>query len=215
MKHHIVITKGQFIVENMFSKIATPSELRARLAKKFPGKRAIYFRTVDPQYGMFFVNGQRHFWFIDSCTEPKNKKPKPEPEIHLVREPRLLSLLCPTCNPYKLYENDVFSIPSKDSWTIVAQKIGPNLSHERCLIQGTLNGRVSWISTYYLRYVFNSKSEYDAAMEAAGKTIRITEAVQYSQKPKPGYRGLLSGKPLTWWLEPRLYPKYNYKYEVL
>jgi len=215
MKHHIVITKGQFIVENMFSKIATPSELRTRLTKKFPGKYAIYFRTVDPQYGMFFVNGQRYFWFIDSCTEPKNRKPKPKSEMHLVREPQRLSLLCPTCDPYKLYENDVFSIPDKDSWVIAAQKISPNSSYERHLIQGTLNGKMSWINACYLRRVFDTKSEYDAVMEAAGKTIRITEAIQYSHDPEPGHRGLLSGKPITWWLRPRLYPGYSYKYEII
>ncbi len=221
MKHHIVITRGQFIVENMMSKIATPSELRARLAKKFPGKYAIYFRTVDPQYGMFFVKGQMYFWYIDSCTEPKQRKPKGKPERRLIREPKsrlasLLSLVAPTCDPYRLYEGDVFSIPEKDSIRCMAQQIAPNIRHHMLLVQGIVNGLNTFINVRYLKYMLpDARSSYDVIKEFAGKTVRVTEAIQYTHDPQPGYRGLLSGKPITWWLQPRLYPGYRYKYKVL
>lgn len=221
MKHHIVITKGQFIVENMFSKIATPSELRARLAKKFLGKYAIYFRTVDPQYGMFFVKGQIYFWYIDSCNEPKQRKPKGKPERRLIREPKsrlasLLSLVAPTCDPYRLYEGDVFSIPEKDSIQCIERLIAPDSQYYTHLVQGVVNGVNTFINVRYLKYMWpDALSSYDAIMEFAGKTVRVTEAIQYTHDPAPGYRGLLSGKPLTWWLRPRLYPGYRYKYEIL
>ena len=221
MKHHIVITKGQFVVENMFSKIATPSELRARLAKKFPGKRAIYFRTVDLQYGMFFVKGRRYFWYIDSCDEPKQRKPKKKPEMRLVREPKsqltlLLSLAAPTCDPYRLYEGDVFSIPEKDSIRCMMQPIASNIQCYAHFVQGIVNGLNTYINVRYLKYMLpNAESSYDVIMEFAGKTARVTEAFQYSHDPEPRSRGLLSGKPLTWWLRPRLYPGYSYKYEIL
>ena len=221
MKHKIVITRGQFIVENMMSKIATPSELRARLAKKFPGKYALYFRVVDPQYGMFFVKGQRYFWFIDSCKEPKQRKPKEKPEMHLIREPRsriasLLSLMAPTCDPYRLYEGDVFSIPEKDSIQCVARQIAPNIQHYTYLVQGVVNGLNTFINIRYLKYMLpDAGSSYDAIMAFAGKTVRVTEAMQYWHRPEPIDRGLLSGKPLTWRLKPREFPGYRYKYEIV
>lgn len=221
MKHHIVITIEQFVIENMFSKIATPSELRARLAKKFPGKHAIYFRTVDPQYGMFFVKGQRYFWFIDSCKEYKNRKPKAKPETHLIREPKsqlasLLSLNVPTYNPYRLYEGDVFSIPEKDSIRCMSLQVAPDIQYCAHFVQGIVNGLNTFINVRYLKYMLpNAKSSYDAVMEFAGKTVRVTEAIQYWHKPQPIDRGLLSGKPLTWWLRPVELPGYRYKYEVL
>lgn len=219
MKHHIVITRGQLIIENMFSKIATPSELRARLAKKFPGKRAIYFRTIDPQYGMFFVKGRRYFWFIDSCTEPKQRRPKEKLEMHLVREPKsqtaLLSLV-PTYNPYRLYEGDIFSIPEKDSIRCMKQQVVPNSQYYAYFVQGVVNGLNTYINVRYLKYMLpNAGSSYDAVMGFAGKTVRVTEAIQYYSDPVPGHRGLLSGKPITWWLRPRLYPGYRYKYEII
>lgn len=217
MKHHIVITLGTFVVENMMSKIATPKELRARLAKKYPGKYSLYFRTVDPQYGMFFVKGLKYFWYIDSCTEPKQKKPKAKPVRHLVREPKsLLSPMAPIYDRYRLYEGDVFSIPEKDAMVCMRQEIASNIHHYMYFVRGIVNGMNALINIQYLKYMLpNAKSFYDALMEFAGKTARVTKAVQYSLEPVPDDRGLLSGKPITWWLRPCLYPGYSYKYEIL
>lgn len=220
MKHHIVITREQLVVENMFSKIATPSELRARLTKKFPGKYAIYFRTVDPQYGMFFVEGDVYFWYVDSCNEPKQKKPKGKPERRLVRKPKsrmasLLSLVAPTYNPYRLYEGDVFSISENAPIRRMERRVAGS-QYYTYLVQGVVNGLNTFIDVRYLKCMWpDALSSYDAIMKFAGKTVRVTEAIQYSSDPVPGRKGLLSGKPITWWLRPRLYPGYHYKYEIV
>ena len=216
MKHHIVITRGQFIVENMFSKIATSSELRARLAKRFPGKYALYFRTVDPRYGVFFVDGERYSWFIDSCNKPKLKKPKGLLEMRLVREPKAeISLLNATYNPYKLYEGDIVSIPEEENWVINKQSVFNHPHTFVYYIECTLNGLKSYVGLSYLSRLVPDKSYYDVLKEFSGKTIRITEAFQYAHDPIPYRRGLLSGKPITWTLCPRKRPGIRYKYEIV
>lgn len=74
-KNQIVIVRNNNVVENMVSKISNAKDLRARIAKHFPGKRAVYFKVNkdDPNRGCFFHNKQKYDWFIQS-TERKNAR---------------------------------------------------------------------------------------------------------------------------------------------
>ena len=217
MKHHIVITRGTSVVENMMSKIATPKELRARLAKKYPGKHRLYFRTLDSQHGWFCIDDRytTYLWFIDSNPEKRQKRPNPIPEKQLIRKPVRFELDTPIQNPYGVYKGDVFTIPPLENIHLAAQQMHKDSPVYTVMATVILNGRLSWLDLSYLRRLDGYSTQREALEKFAGKTIRITKAIQYACNPKVMDKGLLTGKPLTWWLLPIEYPGYSYKYEII
>ena len=217
MKHHIVITCGRSVVENMMSKIATPKELRARLAKKYPGKYQLYFRTIDPQYGWFSNGYGVYFWFIDSNPEKRQKKPESIPEKRLIRSrPNPILNIC-TQNPYGLYEGDVFSLPKLEDSVCVRQQVRKDTPVYINFVKASLNNRISWISLNDIQRLEYEKFEnqYEALKFFAGKTVRITSAVLLGKTPNVVDRGLLTGKPLMWRLRPIEVRQKEFKYEIL
>lgn len=216
MKHHIVIECGSHIVENMMSKIATPKELRARLAKKYPGKYRLYFRTLDSQHGWFCIDDRytTYFWFIDSNPEKRQKRPEPIPEKQLIRKQVRFEFDSPIQNPYGIYKGDVFTIPPLENIHLVAQRMCKDSPIQTIMVTAILNGRLSWLSLSHLRRL-DHLTQREALEKFAGKTIRITEAIQYACNSTVMDRGLLTGKPLTWWLRPIEYPGYKYTYEIV
>ena len=215
MKHHIVICQGGHIVENMMSKIATPKELRARLAKKYPGKYRLYFRTLDSQHGWFSNGHSIYHWFIDSNPEKRQKRPKPIPEKQLIRKSVRFELGTPTQNPYGIYKGDVFTIPPLENVHLAAQRMCKDSPIQTVMVTAILNGRLSWLNLSYLRRLNGYSTQREALEKFAGKTIRIIEAIQYTCNSTVMDRGLLTGKPLTWWLRPIEYPGYKYTYEIV
>ncbi len=217
MKHHIVITCGLSVVENMMSKIATPKELRARLAKKYPGKHRLYFRTVDPQYGWFSNGHGVYFWFIDSNPEKRQKRPEAIPEKRLIRSQQNPILNVYTQNPYGLYEGDVFSLPKFEDSVCLSQQVRKDSSVYINFVQALLNNRIGLISLKDLQALEYEKleSQYEALKFFAGKTVRITSAVVLGKTPNVVARGLLTGKPLMWRLRPIEVKQKEFKYEIL
>lgn len=217
MKHHIVITRGQSVVENMMSKIATPKELRARLAKKYPGKHRLYFRTIDPQYGWFSNGHGIYFWFIDSNPEKRQKRPEAIPDKRLVRPQSNPILSIYTQSSYGLYEGDVFSLPKFEDSVCVQQQVRKDSRAHINLVQALLNNRISWISLNDIQRLEYEKldSQYEALKFFAGKTVRITSAVLLGKTPNVIDRGLLTGKPLMWRLRPTEVKQKEFKYEIL
>lgn len=217
MKHHIVITRGRSVVENMMSNIATPKELRARLAKKYPGKYRLYFRTIDSQYGWFSNGHGKYFWFIDSNPEKRQKRPESIPEKRLIRPQSNPILNIYTQNPYGLYEGDVFSIPKFKDSVCMQQQVRKDPPVYINFVKASLNNRISWISLNDLRALEYDKlgNQYEALKFFAGKTVRITSAVLLDKTPYVITRGLLTGKPLTWVLRPIEFKQKEFKYEIL
>lgn len=217
MKHHIVITCGRSVVENMFSKIATPKELRARLAKKYPGKHRLYFRTVDPQYGWFSNGHGIYFWFIDSNPEKRQKKPEAIPDKRLVRPQSNPILNIYTQNPYGLYEGDVFSLPKFEDSVVKQQQVRKDSRVYINFVQAVLNNKNCWISLSDIRRLEHEKlrNQYEALKFFAGKTVRITSAVLLGKTPNVIARGLLTGKPLMWILRPTEVKQKEFKYEII
>lgn len=217
MKHHIVITCGQSVVENMMSKIATPKELRARLAKKYPGKYRLYFRTIDPQHGWFSNGHGVYLWFIDSNPEKRQKRPEPIPDKRLIRSLPNPILNIFTQNPYGLYEGDVFSLPKLEDSVCVRQQVRKDIPVYINFVQALLNNRISWVSLNDIQRLEYEKFEnqYEALKFFAGKTVRITRAVLLGKTPSVDDRGLLTGKPLMWKLRPIEVKQKEFKYEIL
>jgi len=217
MKHHIVIYQGGQIVENMMSKIATPKELRARLAKRFPGKHKLYFRTINSQYGWFSNGHGIYHWFIDLDSTARRKKPNPIPETRLIRDPHFC--INGTQSPYDLYEGDVLTVPPFDDTICMCQ----NVTGLECArndiqiyyIRVKLNRKMSWLHLTELQKLDNSASVQDALEKFAGKTVRITSAMAFKKTPKPFKRGLLTGKPLNWFLFATECNQKEFKYEIL
>lgn len=216
MKHHIVIYQGGRVVENMMSNIASPKELRARLAKKWPGRYSLYFRTVDPQHGWFSNHRGIYFWYIDSNPEKRQRKPEAIPERRLIRNNGLDDVFnAPIQNRYSLYEGDVFSVPSLKSVECKEQQIRPNSCVIRFYVKVQLNGRASWLNLQDLQYLGNSGNMYEALKFFARKTIKINKAVMLRKEPHVVRRGLLTGKPLLWVLRPIEWKQKAFEYEII
>ena len=217
MKHHIVITCGRYVVENMMSKIATPKELRARLAKKYPGKYRLYFRTIDSQHGWFSNGHGVYRWFIDSNPEKRQKKPEAIPDKRLIRSRPNPILNIFTQDPYGLYEGDVFSIPKLEDTVCAQQQTHKDSRVYVNFVQASLNNTISWINLSDVKRLEHEKFEnqYEALKFFAGKTVRITSAVLLGKTPRVDDRGLLTGKPLTWKLCPSLVKQKEFKYEII
>lgn len=218
MKHHIVIYRGNHLVENMMSsKIATPKELRARLTKKYPGKYKLYFRTIDSQHGWFSNKRGVYDWFIDSDSTKRQKKPNAIPDKRIIRskDPITLNLLTGS-HPYGIYENDVFSIPPFEEAHCMRQSVHPDHPDTYIYyVEALVNGYISWLSLNDLRMFEDSPNMYEALKRFAGKKIRVTKAIAKGRCPRIVDVGLLTGKPISWWLMPITRPHKQFEYEIV
>lgn len=214
VKNQIVIIQHNMVVENMMSKIQTPKDLRKRLAKHFKGTHRIYFKSN----GTFFVDGEEYQWMINPKGYPKPKRPKVLYKDVLL-EPRpqnddpLISIkqvLGEYHFPYNLYPGDVIELPKLEEMQIVSQEIREGSSAKRYLVVGRVNGHISWVSINDMRYMFNDyRSLYDTVTLFAGKRFRIDKVTKHEQLEEISMRGLLTGKPIHWFVRPKytVFPK--------
>ena len=210
MKHHIVIKRGDYTVENMMSSISSPKELRARLVKAFPGKRAIYFRIIDEHHGSFSNGHGKYHWYIDSCDEKRPKRPAKIPAKEIVRsEP--LTYNC-------IARDDIIEFPRFKRHEIFAQQIGPNYPAKRYFMKGIRNGKPAFIDLRDLHLLIgyeNADNLRDVVKKVYGKKFHITHAYRKAILPFPQEYALLTGKPLSWVMHPVDYPTKVFEYEEL
>jgi len=210
MKHHIVIKRGDYTVENMMSSISSPKELRARLVKKYPGKRAIYFRIIDDHHGSFSNGHGKYHWFIDSCDEKRPERPARIPAKEIVRSERI---------PYGcIAKDDVIEFPRFKAYECVQQQVRPDSPAKRYLMKGICNGKPTFIDLRDLHYLVgydNTSCLRDVMKKVYGKKFHITRAYRHAIIPFPRERALLTGKPLSWFMRPVDYLPKVFEYEEL
>lgn len=187
-KNQIVILRNAEVVENMMSKISSPSELRARLTKHFKGPRRIYFRINKEMgdCGAFFVDGVEYTWCIGYTDIKKNHKPKP------------IKGCCRNPGMYSMKEGDVISFPKIEDAVIVSQQVRKDSKTRTYLIQCTINGRVNWCNMSDMRIAGKQDTSYDAAIFFGNKRIRVDKVELSDLYPHPTKFGLLTGKPIKW-----------------
>lgn len=191
-KHQIVILRNAEVVENMMSKISSPSELRARLAKRFKGPRRIYFRINKEMgdCGAFFVDGVEYTWCIDYTDIKKDPKLKP------------IKGCCRNPGMYSMKEGDIISFPKMEDAVIVSQQVRRDSETCRYLIQCTINGRVNWCNISDMRIASKQDTSYDSIIFFEDKRIRVDKVELPDLYPHPIKFGLLTGKPIKWIYRP-------------
>lgn len=206
-KNQIVITQHNVVVENMMSKIQTPKDLRKRLAKRFKGAHRIYFKSN----GTFFVDGEEYQWMINPKGYPKSKRPKVlykdvllEPRSQEDDYLRINKEFVEYRYPYDLYPEDVIEFPKLEEMQIISQEITKGSRAKRYLAAGRVNGHISWVSINDMRYMFNDyRSIYDIITLFAGKRFRVDKVTKHEQLEEILMRGLLTGKPIHWFVRPK------------
>lgn len=190
-KNQIVILRNAEVVENMMSKISSPSELRARLAKHFKGPRRIYFRINKEMgdCGVFFVDGVEYTWCIGYTDIKKDRKPKP------------IKGRCRNPGMYSMKEGDIISFPKPEDAVIVSQQVRRD---SRCiyLIQCMINDSINWCNISDMRIAGKQATSYDAVIFFGDKRIRVDKVELPDLHPHPIEFGLLTGKPIKWIYRP-------------
>lgn len=188
MKNQIVILRNAEVVENMMSKISSPSELRARLAKHFKGPRRIYFRINKEMEdcGVFFVDGVEYTWGIGYTDIKKARKPNP------------IKGCCRNPGRYSMKEGDIISFPKPEDAVIMSQQVRRDSRTFRYLIQCTINGSTDLCSISDMRIASKQDTSYDAVIFFGNKQIRVDKVELPDLYPHPIEFGLLTGKPIKW-----------------
>ena len=193
-KNQILIMRDGRVEENMMSKISSPSELRARLAKHFKGNRRIYFKINKEMgdCGVFFVDGIQYTWCIGYTDIKKEHKPKPIESCD--RHP----------GTYSMKEGDIISFPKMEDAVIVAQQVRKDSKVYRYLIQCTINGKLNWCNIHDMRIASKQDTLQQVVIFFNNKCIRVNKVDFNDLYPHPVKFGLLTGKPIKWMFLPVL-----------
>ena len=119
-------------------------------------------------------------------------------------------------HPYGICENDVFSIPPLEETHCMRQSVRPDRPNVYIYyVEALVNGYISWLSLNDLRMFEDSPNIYEALKRFAGKKIRVTKAIAKGYCPEIENVGLLTGKPISWWLRPITRPCKQFEYEIV